>query len=212
MKSTIITVLITALTVSVVGLGAKVYLDNSKSTAAQTVAITSEPAVTKSIASMPLAVAPPIPKAIPENPKIIKVIPQYITKSIPTQNCQMVNQTQMVENTNKNGTTGGVIGGTTGAVAGAVVGKQIGGSTAGTVIGGVVGLVGGAFAGNAIQKSTQPDQVAQSSQVRKCSHSTKTIKKIAGYNVEYTYQGHPGSVFMKNKPRGQYLLLSAINS
>ena len=200
MKSTIITVIITALTVTTIGLGTKLALNSKSSAAAPESAPIS--AIATPVASTPTAA---------EKPKITKVTPQYTTVQVPTKKCQMVNQTQMVENTNKSGTMGGVIGGTTGAVAGGVIGKQIGGNTAGTLIGGAVGLIGGAVAGNQIQKATQPNQVAQTNQVQQCAQATKQVKKITGYNVAYMYQGQPGSVFMKNKPSGQYLPLNAIN-
>ncbi len=179
----IISSLISILTIAVISMGIKIFIDSGIKQETTTVA---------------------------EQPKIMKVTPHYTTKEVPIKKCQMVNQTQMVKNDNKDGTTGGVIGGTTGAVAGGVIGKQIGGNTTGTIIGGVVGLVGGALAGNKIQKATQPDQVAQTNQVRQCNQAMKTVKKLSGYTVTYNYNGVIDTVVLKNKPVGQYLPLSAI--
>ncbi len=199
MKSTTIitTAVIAVLTLTTVGLGSKLILDKSKDTENTASAIASGPI--KQITSSPI-----------EKPKIISVVPKYVTTQTPYKKCAMVNQTQMVKNDNKDGTTGGVIGGTTGAVAGGVIGKQIGGNTTGTIIGGVVGLVGGALAGNKIQKATQPDQVAQTNQVKQCNQAMKTVKKLSGYTVTYNYNGVIDTVVLKNKPVGQYLPLSAI--
>ena len=88
MKSTIVAVVITALTVSVAGLGAKVYMDSKPGSQPPVAAIVP-------VESAALAVAS-APKAAPEKPKITKVTPQYTTVQVPSKSCQMVNQTQMV--------------------------------------------------------------------------------------------------------------------
>ena len=148
------------------------------------------------------------PATIVEKPKILKITSQYITTQVPVKQCQTV--TQMVDNSNKSGVVGGIIGGVTGATAGAVAGKQVSGNGLGTIIGGVVGAVGGAFAGNQIQKSQQPNQVTQ--QTQKCTNGTKTVKKISGYSIEYSYKGTTNSVILKHKPKGKYLPLTDIPS
>ena len=205
MKSAIITTaVISALTVTSIGLGTKLVLDN-RSKAQSPVAIASEPV--KQVASAQIAAQT---ASASEKPKIMSITPKYTTSQVPYKKCQMVNQTHMVANANKSGTVGGVIGGTTGAVAGGVIGKQIGGNTAGTLIGGAVGLIGGAVAGNQIEKATQADQVAQTTQVQQCHQATKSVKKLTGYTVLYNYHGVHSTVVLKDKPTGQYLPLSAI--
>jgi uncharacterized protein YcfJ len=192
MKSILITIVITLLTVSLIGVSTALYMDKHGA------------------AKVPVAASAPAP-TIAENPKITKITPEYTSEEVTSKTCKMVNQTQNVPNTNKDGTMGGVVGGTTGAVAGGVIGKQIGGNTAGTLIGGAVGLIGGAIAGNKIQKANEPSQVAQTKQVKQCKPTTKTVQKIAGYNIEYIYRGQHGSVFMNTKPTGESLPLSAIS-
>lgn len=200
MKSTFITIIITALTVTTIGLCTKLVLNNNNANKATK----RNPEI---IASATTASAP----TIVEKPKIISVNPKYDTVQVPYNKCHMVNQNQIVANANKSGAIGGVIGTTTGAVAGGVIGKQIGGGTAGTLIGGAIGAIGGAIAGNQIQKATQPNEVSQTNLVQQCSIVNKSIKKLVGYNVIYNYQGESNSVVLKNKPTEQYLPLSAIN-
>lgn len=194
MKNIIISSVVIALGAATVGLGTKVYMDSKSHIVAESSAAS--------------AMVPESTPIVVERPRIIRSIAQYEVKKVPYKKCGMVNQTQQVENKNKDGTVGGVVGGTTGAVAGGVIGKQIGGNTAGTLIGGAVGLIGGAIAGNEIQKAKQPNTVTQVHQVEQCTQEFRNVKQLTGYKVEYSYHGKISSVLLGERPSGKYLPLS----
>ena len=164
------------------------------------VVTTGTPAVVTAAASAPKVIA---------KPQITGVVPEYTEISVPKKVCQAEAQTQQVANPNKNGTVGGVVGGATGATGGYFAGQSLGGVWGG-VAGAVVGAVGGAFAGNKIQKSTQPDTVAQTTTAAVCSTVMTQKRVLKGYDVTYSYNGETGTLFMKHRPR--HLTVADINA
>lgn len=144
--------------------------------------------------------------------KIISVTPNYKEVKKPYQSCKNVTSTEYVQN-QKNGTTGGVVGGATGAVAGGIIGNQVKQGGVGTAIGAVVGATAGALAGREIQRSNQPEYVAQQKTIQQCTTEYKTVKKISNYNVEYIFDNNVASTITKKalKP-GSTISLNSLNA
>ena len=144
--------------------------------------------------------------------KIISVTPNYKEIKKPYQSCKNVTSTEYVQN-QKNGTTGGVVGGATGAVAGGIIGNQVKQGGVGTAIGAVVGATAGALAGREIQRSNQPEYVAQQKTTQQCTTQYKMVKKINSYNVEYMLDNNvANTVTRKSLPVGSNISLTQLNS
>lgn len=131
--------------------------------------------------------------------QIVSVSPNYVSTQQPYQDCHRVGTTRYVRN-QKNGTEGALIGGATGAVAGGIIGNQVKQGGGGTAVGAVVGGATGALVGREIQRSNQPDYVAQKGSTTQCATRYKNVQTQAGYNVQYLYKGNMASMVTQSAP------------
>ncbi len=131
--------------------------------------------------------------------QIVSVSPNYVSTQQPYQDCHKVGTTRYVRN-QKNGTEGALIGGATGAVAGGIIGNQVKQGGGGTAVGAVVGGATGALVGREVQRSNQPDYVAQKGSTTQCATRYKTVQTQVGYNVQYLYKGNMASMVTQSAP------------
>lgn len=136
--------------------------------------------------------------AVNTDAQIVSVSRNYTTIQQPYQSCHKVGTTTYVQN-QKDGTTGALVGGATGAVAGGIVGNQIHGGGGGTAVGAIVGGAAGALIGRDIQRSNQPDYVAKHGTTNKCATAYRSVKKPAGYKVQYMYKDNMANIIVANQ-------------
>ncbi len=131
--------------------------------------------------------------------QIVSVSPNYVSTQQPYQDCHRVGTTHYVRN-QKNGTEGALIGGATGAVAGGIIGNQVKQGGGGTAVGALVGGATGALVGREVQRSNQPDYVAQKGSTTQCATRYKNVQTQSGYNVQYLYKGNMANMVTQSAP------------
>ncbi|MES2482524.1 MAG: glycine zipper 2TM domain-containing protein [Pseudomonadota bacterium] len=134
--------------------------------------------------------------------RVRRVEPHYETVSVPRQQCtsQWVTEPRQVASNRNYG--GLAVGGLAGAVLGSQVGKG-NGRTAAAAVGAVVGALAGEHFANQQRWGTggqMAHQDVDQREVRNCHTVQETRQRLAGYQVDYEYQGQVYSTRTREHP------------